>query len=162
MHAYVYHWDASIEPHIELARKLYGQRFAIFGNRNILRNDERVLFTNVVHARNLPAIVEMLDVNQGITFKALRRRGRREIVRVHERVFNGDNDDFNIELLTRLETEHEKRQRDKHTHHETNTSQQTNVVANQPAEIANAAKVTDVNNNNNNGDISHHRSEVER
>jgi hypothetical protein len=152
--AYVYLWDAEIEPHIDLAKKLYGQRFAIFGNRNILRNDERVLFTNVVPARNLPAIVETLEINQGITFKAWRRRGSRKIVRVHERVFYGDNDDFDIELLTRLQTEHEQRQRDNHARQETNTRQRMNVVANTANmnNTANAANVTDVNNNDNNND----------
>jgi hypothetical protein len=30
--AYIYLWDASVDAHFEPAEKLYGQRFAIFGN----------------------------------------------------------------------------------------------------------------------------------
>jgi hypothetical protein len=103
-----------------------------------------VLFTNVVPARNLPSSVESLDVDKGITFKALRRRGERAIVRWNERIFNGDGDDNKIELLEALKTQFE-RQRAYHARHKATTSHRTDVADSQPA---NAVKETKVNNNN--------------
>ena len=41
--AYVYLWDAAREPHAMLANNLYGQRFSIFDDGRILKNNERVL-----------------------------------------------------------------------------------------------------------------------
>jgi hypothetical protein len=111
-----------------------------------------VLFTNVVPARNLPSSVESLDVDKGITFKALRRRGERAIVRRNERIFNGDGDDNKIELLEALKTQLE-RQRANHARHEATTSHRTDVADSQPA---NAAKETEANNNkdNKNNDVA--------
>jgi hypothetical protein len=133
--AYVYLWDAAREPHAMLANNLYGQRFSIFDDGRILKNNERVLYAKLVDARNLPAIVETLNVRQGLTFKALRRYGEQAITRRNERVFNGDNDDNNNELLAALRTEFERRANLDNT-----------------ASTVNAANGTDVNNNNNNKD----------
>jgi hypothetical protein len=74
--AYVYLWDATVEQHARLANNLYGQRFSISDDAKILRNNERVLNAKPVDARNLPAIVENLNVLQGLTFKDTKEKRR--------------------------------------------------------------------------------------
>ena len=93
-----------------------------------------------MESRNLPAIVESLNIQQGITFKALRRHDEQTITRRNQRIFNGDNDDNNIELLAALQIEFEQNQRANQAQHE--------IATRQPANTADVAKETDANNNN--------------
>jgi hypothetical protein len=51
--AYIYLWDKEREPHARLADNLYGQRFSIFDDARILRNNERVLYSKLVEAGNI-------------------------------------------------------------------------------------------------------------